>query len=103
MKQNCWEFKKCGREVGGVKIREMGICPVALEKKLNAIHEGKNGGRACWIVEGSLCGNKVQGEFGKKFTECVHCEFYKEVKHEEGSKFVLSPKLLRIIREEKTD
>ena len=24
---NCWEFKKCGREGGGVKSIELGTCP----------------------------------------------------------------------------
>lgn len=28
-KLNCWEFKKCGRETGGLKIKEMGVCPDA--------------------------------------------------------------------------
>lgn len=89
--------------MGGVKIHEMGICPAAQETKLNAVHEGKNGSRACWVVEGTLCGNKVQGNFGKKFKECLHCEFYKEVKREEGANFVSSPKLLRMIRNKNTE
>ncbi|MGD0283853.1 MAG: two-CW domain-containing protein, partial [Dissulfurispiraceae bacterium] len=24
---NCWEFKKCGREMGGVNIEQLGVCP----------------------------------------------------------------------------
>jgi hypothetical protein len=24
---NCWEFKNCGREIGGIKVKEMGVCP----------------------------------------------------------------------------
>jgi hypothetical protein len=28
-KLNCWELKKCGREAGGAKSNEMGICPAA--------------------------------------------------------------------------
>jgi len=100
---NCWEFKKCGRAVGGIKTHEIGICPVAQEIKLNGIHNGKNAGRACWVVEGSLCGNKVQGSFGEKFKECVHCEFYRKVKLAEGANFILSPKLLRILKNKNTE
>jgi len=32
-KLNCWEFMKCGREVGGKNVKELGICQVVLEKK----------------------------------------------------------------------
>jgi len=26
-KLNCWEFKKCGRQPGGPKVAELGVCP----------------------------------------------------------------------------
>jgi hypothetical protein len=29
---NWWEFKKCGREVGGSKVKELGFCPALLIK-----------------------------------------------------------------------
>jgi hypothetical protein len=28
-KLNCWEVKKCGREPGGVKVKELGVCPAS--------------------------------------------------------------------------
>jgi len=31
--QNCWEFKKCERQVGGKKVSELGICPASTETK----------------------------------------------------------------------
>ena len=40
MKQNCWEFKKCGREQGGIKSAEFGVCPAALSTKVNNVHNG---------------------------------------------------------------
>ena len=95
--ENCWEFKGCGREEGGKRAHEMGVCPVYHETRLNGVHKGKNGGRACWVIEGSLCNNKKQGHFGEKFKECVHCEFYRKVKKEAGADFLLSPTLLRIL------
>lgn len=97
MKINCWEYKKCGREVGGVKVKELGVCPVALETRLDGTHEGKNAGRACWIVSGSLCGGEVQGSFGNKFKNCIECDFYKNVNKEEGSKFILTANLIKKI------
>lgn len=26
IEKNCWEFKKCGRETGGSKVKELGVC-----------------------------------------------------------------------------
>lgn len=84
MKQNCWEYKNCGREIGGSKVSELGVCPAAIEKRTNGIHGGKNGGRVCWAISGSLCGGKVQGTFASKMNNCMVCEFYKFVFKEES-------------------
>jgi hypothetical protein len=40
---NWWEFKKCGREPGGAKAAELGICPSASETRVDGINNGKNG------------------------------------------------------------
>lgn len=50
MKKNCWEFKNCGREFGGIKARELGVCPASTDERLNGIHNGENAGRSCWVV-----------------------------------------------------
>lgn len=62
---NCWEFKKCGREEGGAKIAELGVCPAY-----------PNDGRRCAHIAGTLCGGKVQGCFASKVATCMQCEFY---------------------------
>ena len=95
MRLNCWESKKCGREPGGVKTIELGICPAANNQKFHGIHGGKNGGRACWVLAGTLCGGKVQGTFAAKLSACMRCEFYRRVKHEEGSNFLPASKLMQ--------
>jgi hypothetical protein len=95
MKMNCWEFKNCGRTPGGTKERELGICPVTAEKRLDTVHGGLNAGRACWIVAGSMCGGSVQGTFAQKFHNCSNCDFYRKVKKEEFPKFELSATLLK--------
>jgi len=99
LKKNCWEYKKCGREPGGEKVRELGICPAATEKRLDGIHGGKNAGRCCWVVAGTLCKGEVQGSFAKKFGNCQVCDFYELVKQEEGVKFILSANLLAKLSE----
>ncbi|HMK98157.1 MAG TPA: hypothetical protein VK425_11465 [Acidimicrobiales bacterium] len=83
-KLNCWQFKKCGREPGGSKVGELGICPSAVEVRLNGVNGGQNGGRACWALTGTLCGGQVQGTFAAKLTNCLKCEFYTSVATEEG-------------------
>jgi len=93
-KLNCWEYKKCGREPGGVKVHELGTCPAATEKKTDGINNGKNGGRACWAISGTLCGGKVQGEFAMKLLNCLTCEFYQLVGMEEGPNHQSSKEIL---------
>jgi hypothetical protein len=82
-KTNCWEHKKCGRQPGGHKVQELGICPATVEQGLDGAHEGKNAGRACWVVAGSLCGGKIQGTYAQKLNNCWRCEFMNKVKKEE--------------------
>ena len=93
-KLNCWEFTKCGREPGGVNAEAQGVCPAASESALDGLHGGRNSGRTCWVLAGTLCKGEVQGTFAKKFVNCEACDFYKTVKQEENSRFQLSMVLL---------
>ncbi len=83
MKTNCWDFKKCGRIAGGPHENDLGVCPVAVYTALDGMHGGKNAGRACWAVAGSLCGGKVQGNEEQKRTACWECDFLHLVRKEE--------------------
>jgi len=83
-KLNCWEFKKCGREPNGAKIRKMGVCPAAIDASSTNINSGKNAGRICWAVAGTFCVGKVQGNFAQELVSCMSCDFFKAVKKEEG-------------------
>ncbi len=85
MNLNCWEFKKCGRQPGGPKVAELGVCPAPVNSALDGVHGGKNAGRACWVVAGSLCGGKIQGTYAAKLLNCWRCEFMNKVKQEEES------------------
>jgi hypothetical protein len=89
-KQNCWELKKCGREPGGEKTNDYGVCPAASDTTSDGVNSGKNGGRICWAIAGTFCGGKVQGDFAQKSVSCMSCEIFKQVKSEEGAdSFVL--------------
>jgi len=46
---------KCGREPGGEKVAELGICRAANEEFFNGIKDGKNGGRICFAFAGTYC------------------------------------------------
>ena len=62
---NCWEYKKCGREEGGAKAEELGVCPAY-----------PNGGKMCWKTAGTLCGGIVQGTEAQKKRSCLTCDWY---------------------------
>ncbi len=83
VKVNCWEHKKCGRQPGGEKVAQLGVCPVTTFTELNGAHGGKNAGRACWAIAGSLCGGKIQGTYAQKLNNCWRCDFMNSVKREE--------------------
>ncbi len=87
-KENCWEHKKCGRNPNGDNAHELGICPASIEKRLDNVNHGKNAGRACWVLAGTLCGGKVQGTYASKLGSCLSCEFFKQVTQEEGADFM---------------
>jgi len=83
-KPNCWEIKKCGREAGGTRCSDMGVCPASTDTSSNGINNGKNAGRLCWAIAGTCCDGKVQGDFAQKSVSCMYCEVFKQVKEEEG-------------------
>ncbi len=79
---NCWEFKKCGREPGGKNVILYGVCPAAIDERADGIHNGKNGGRCCWVVASAkLLEGTLACCFGG-FNECRECDFYKMVKEQ---------------------
>lgn len=98
MKKNCWEHHNCGREPGGKNVEEMGVCPAAIFHRLDGAHGGKNAGRSCWVVAGTMCGGEVVGSFAKKYQDCRKCEFYISVHEEEGSNFLITIELVKWLK-----
>lgn len=94
VRQNCWQYKQCGRGPGGEKEKELGICAAATELRLNGIHGGMNGGRACWVVAGTFCQGKASGSFAQKYNDCKDCDFYKKVLTEDCNNFKLTLDLM---------
>lgn len=85
-KINCWEYKRCGREPGGLNAEDSGICPAASHEAYDGTHGGGFAGRACWLVAGTMCDGEVQGTFAQKFKNCMACDFYLLVMKEEGKR-----------------
>ncbi len=85
MKKNCWEIKACGKCTSALGDD---ACPVCKESKLDGVHDGVNGGRACWAVPHTKCGGVTQGSLGEKFVDCSGCDFYNMVRNEEGGSFL---------------
>ena len=70
----CWEFKKCGREKGGSKEREMGVCPAWPDH-----------GYSCAGVTGTFCGGTVQETFAKKIGNCARCDYFKSAHYDRAA------------------
>jgi hypothetical protein len=85
-KLNCWEIKNCGREQGGAKVNEFGICPAATKTSSHGINGGINGGRICWAIAGTYC-DDIQGTHAQESASCLGCGFLYKVLLEEGSHF----------------
>jgi hypothetical protein len=92
-KKNCWEIMQCGRQPGGEKVSELGVCPTATESRLDGVHGGASAGRCCWMVAGTFCGGKPQGTMAMKFHDCTKCQFYKLVQSEEGKEYIFVSEL----------
>jgi hypothetical protein len=90
MKLNCWEVMNCEwQPADKVKIE---VCPAIVESKFDGVNSGKNAGRACWMIAGTFCGGKVQGNYAQKYKNCIICDFYNLVKKEEGLDFTILTK-----------
>ncbi len=102
-RKNCWEVKNCGRQPGGAKVDELGVCPAATEVRLDGTNHGKNAGRACWALLGTLCGGKVQGIFAAKLGDCHKCEFYRQVVEEEGLNLELTSHIIEKLKKRNSE
>jgi len=57
----CWEIKGCRKET----------CPAYNDKDFR-----------CWLMVGTLSGEKVQGDFAKQYETCFECEVFKIISEE---------------------
>ncbi len=56
-KENCWEFKKCGKEEE---------CPA---------HPYQ--GTVCYTAKATVCRGEIQGSYEDKIKACRTCDYYK--------------------------
>ena len=90
-REDCWEYMQCGREPGGHNTAELGACAATTDSRFDGVNGGRNAGRCCWGVAGTLCNGKRDGKFVEKFGDCLKCPFYLEVQKREGVLFELFP------------
>jgi hypothetical protein len=89
MKKNCWEIIHCGREEGGYLAKDGGeVCPAASSRTHDGNNKGKNAGRYCWRVAGSMCGGEPKGYYSRIVSSCENCQFLAYVKRGEGAFFL---------------
>lgn len=96
-RMNCWEFFDCGREIGGKNAKELGECPAAAKTELDGVNDGKNGGRSCWAIAGTLCEGEVQGSYAQKLGNCLKCDFHAFVRGQQKGQYASTKKILDII------
>ncbi|MCC6443168.1 MAG: hypothetical protein IT210_06900 [Armatimonadetes bacterium] len=65
---NCWEFHRCGREAGGDRVAELGVCPAYPDH-----------GQQCFRLVGTFCRGKVQGTRATKLMTCLRCDFHRSL------------------------
>lgn len=94
-RENCWEVKNCGRQVGGDQVDALGECPASSAVSCHGINKGINGGRACWAIAGTMCGGKVQGLFAEKLKGCANCDFFHLVLKEEGENLATVQEIIK--------
>jgi hypothetical protein len=75
-----------------------GVCPATIETRLNGVQGGYNAGRASWVVEGTMCDDKIDGTFTQKREKCYFCDFLIKVGEDESHNLQLSSSLyLRLL------
>jgi len=77
-KQNCWDFKQCGRGPTGKND-----CRAVTDHTFDKVHGGTNAGRACWVVAGTAGDAPASGMFAIGLKSCLRCDFFKAVESEE--------------------
>ncbi len=82
-KLNCWEYMKCGYEIGGHKANDSDVCPVAAETSASGMNGGDNGGRLCWLIANN-CNQDLLCSGSSHKSSCCDCEFKTQVFMEEG-------------------
>jgi hypothetical protein len=100
LKKNCWEFKG-NRQRRKVCKEGCSQCLVPQMANYDGINGGKNGGRICWLIIGTLCDKNVQLTFSHKLNTCIKCDFYKSVKQEEGKHLCLPIDIIQNIFNER--
>lgn len=86
-KQNCWEAKRCGREPGGMRANEFGVCPAAAYEQADGYCGGMNGGRGCAFIVGNFGSRALPGTHRDPTKNCLACSFYRTLRVEEGTDF----------------
>lgn len=97
MKKNCWEYKACKQEIAKEHVN---VCPASVDPRFNGIRDGICAGRACCIIEGTMCDGSVQGDFIDKYKRCEACNFYDYVKKEERNDLTPTVILLKKMEED---
>ncbi|MFW3145826.1 MAG: two-CW domain-containing protein [Thermoplasmatota archaeon] len=83
MGENCWEIKRCGREPGGERASDLGICPASRNSELDCMNSGECAGRACWRIKEPIMGGTLLPHWSDPDRDCLVCPVLVKVRNEE--------------------
>lgn len=96
-RQNCWEFWEYDLRKSLTESPTCRKCPAVVDMRLDGVHGGRNAGRACWVVPGTLCGGELHGEYQEKKKTCMSCDFFRSVRSHEEPFFIPAGALAAMI------
>ncbi|MCU0799764.1 MAG: hypothetical protein MUC62_08860 [Candidatus Thermoplasmatota archaeon] len=88
MTTNCWEYRRCGREPGGLNTLSQGVCPTHSFNDLDGKNGGQGGGRCCWRVPEPKGVGPALPHWSDMDRNCLGCDFFKRVSKEQGASFI---------------
>jgi hypothetical protein len=99
----CCEFMTCGRELSGVKAKELRHCATS-SKTMFEETEGSGDARlACWVAAGAVCDGRSQGPCIEEMSDCSSYRLYDYVCNQERQRLENSSNLLRKLHTEKLE
>ena len=99
----CCEFMTCGRELAGVRAKEVRLCSTSSKTMFDGTEGSGDAGLACRVAAGAVCDGRSQGPCIGEMSDCTSYALYEYVCHLERQRLENSSNLLRKLHTEKVE